>query len=72
MICAIWIFCGLAICYNNMFSTAIIHFQLLLYKHVKVQNAILIYTKSKIGTAHSFYGKLLYILSMMIAAHNSL
>ena len=40
MLYAIWLFCGLAICYNNLFSTAIIHFQLLPYINVMVLYAI--------------------------------
>ena len=36
----LWLFYGFAICYNNKFNTAIIHFQLLLYKNVMVLYAI--------------------------------
>ena len=39
-------FYGFAICYNKNFNTAIIHFQLLLYKNVMVLYAIKIYTKN--------------------------
>ena len=55
MLYAIWLFYGFAICYNKNFNTAIIHFQLLLYKNEMVLYAIQnIYKKtSKIGTALS-------------------
>ena len=46
MLYAIWLFYGFAICYNTFFNTAIINFQLLLYKNLIVLYAIQIYTKN--------------------------
>ena len=70
MLFAIWLFCGLAIGYNNFFSTAILNLQLLLCINVMVLCAIKIYKNIKlIPYYHSFYGKLFYIFS--IPAHNA-
>ena len=58
MLYAIWLFYGFAICYNKNVNTAIINFQLLLYKNVMVLYAIKMYTKNILnwyGTIVAFY-----------------
>ena len=55
MLYAIWLFYGFAICYNNFFNTAIINFQLLLYKNVMVLCVIKIYTKKNLKLVLGFY-----------------
>ena len=57
MLYAMWLFYGFAICYNKIFNTAIINFQLLLCKNVMVLYGPICYEKNIYTKKHlNWYG----------------